>query len=164
MLLSSKSPSKSLRMSRHAQPGFMIGVTMTLVWMRWRGSVCSMTVDPKTIAAWIGVLVTAGGVIAGTVKFIFWVVDEIQKLRTHEGFSAPEKTLQLAAKAEGACWWAMGRMGYDPTMQIVARMFVTNIASVPVRIPQVELRHGFLGRKRVSGSVSVSRSLNENMY
>jgi len=123
-----------------------------------------MTVDPKTIAAWIGVLVTAGGVIAGTVKFIFWVVDEIQKRRTHEGFSAPEKTLQLAAKAEGACWWAMGRMGDDPTMQIVARMFVTNIASVPVRIPQVELRHGFLGRKRVSGSVSVSRSLNENMY
>jgi hypothetical protein len=123
-----------------------------------------MTIDPKTIVTWIGVLVAAGGVIAGTVKFLFWVIDEIQKRRTHEGFSAPKKTLQLAPKVEGNCWWAMGKMGDDPTMQIVARMFVTNVASMPVRIPHVELRHGFFGRKRVSGTVSVSRSLNENMH
>lgn len=123
-----------------------------------------MTIDPKTIAAWIGVLVAAGGVIAGTVKFLFWVFDEFQKRRKHEGFSAPEKTLQLAAKPEGNCWWAMGKRGDDPTMQIVGRMFVTNIASVPVRIPQVELRYGFLGRKRVSGMVTVSRGLHDNMH
>ena len=49
-------------------------------------------------------------------------------------------------------------------MQVVGKMFVTNIASVPVRIPQVELRYGLLGRKRVSGMVMVSRQLHENMY
>ena len=105
-------------------------------------------IDPKTIAAWIGVLVASGGVIARTVKFLFWAVDEVQKRRTHEGFSAPKRTLQLAAKTEGNCWWHMGKVGDDPTMQVAGRMFVTNIASIPVRIPQVELRYGFIGRKR----------------
>lgn len=123
-----------------------------------------MTADQKSISEWIGALVAAGGVIAGTVKFLFWVFDEVQKRRKHEGFSAPTKTLRLALKPEGNCWWAMGKMGDDPTMQIVGRMFVTNVASLPVRIPQVELRHGFLGRKSVSGTVSVSRSLNDNMH
>jgi hypothetical protein len=81
-------------------------------------NVPNMTVDPKTIATWTRVLVAGGGVIAGAVKFLFWVVDEIQKRRTHEGFSAPQKTLQLSSKPEGNCWWAMGKMGDDPTMQI----------------------------------------------
>lgn len=120
--------------------------------------------DPKTVAAWIGVVVTAGGVIAGAVKFFFWIIDEWQKRKTHQGFSAPKRTLQLAIKPEGNCWWGMGKQGDDPTMQIVGSMFVTNIASVPVRIPQVELRYGFLGRKRVSGMGMVSRAAHENMY
>jgi hypothetical protein len=120
--------------------------------------------DPKTIGSWVGALVVAGGAFAGVVKFLFWVFDEVKKRRTHDGFAAPKSSLRLAAKSEGSCWWHMGRMGDDPTMQVVGRMFVTNIASVPVRIPQAELRYGFLGRKRVSGMVRVSRGLDENMY
>ena len=107
---------------------------------------------------------TTGGVIAGAVKFLFWVMDEWQKRSVHQGFSAPRKTLQIAAKPEGNCWWAMGKRGDDPTMQIDRRMFVTNISSVPVRIPQAELRYGVFGRKRVSGIVMVSRARHENMY
>jgi hypothetical protein len=120
--------------------------------------------DPKTIAAWIGVIVAAGGVIGGAAKFLFWLIDEWQRRRAHEGFSAPKKTLQLASKPKGNCWWAMGKLGDDPTMQIVGRMFVTNISSVPARIPYVELRYGLLGRKRVSGTVIVSRGGRENIY
>ena len=120
--------------------------------------------DPITIGAWIGVLVAAGGVIAGSVKFLFWIFDEWQKRKQHEGFSAPSETLRLATKMEGNCWWHMGKKGDEPTMQIVGSMFATNIASVPVRIPQVELRYGCLGRKRVSGMVMVSRRPHENMH
>jgi hypothetical protein len=58
----------------------------------------------------------------------------------------------------------MGKRGDEPTMQIVGRMFASNIASVPIRITQVELRYGWLGRKRISGMAMVSRGLNENMY
>lgn len=120
--------------------------------------------DPVTTSAWIGVLVAAGGVVAGTVKFLFWAFDEWQKRKKHEGFTAPSETLRLATMTEGSCWWHMGKKGDEPTMQVVGRMFVTNIASVSVRIPQVELRYGFWGRKRVSGMVMVSRQLHENMY
>jgi hypothetical protein len=119
---------------------------------------------PTTIAAWLGITVTAGGVIAGFVKFLFWAYDEIQKRKKHDGFSVPIETLRLAAKPEGNCWWSMGKKGDEPTMQIVGRMFATNISSVPVRLPQIELRYGFLGRKRESGMVMVSRGLHENMY
>ena len=120
--------------------------------------------DPKTIGTWIGVVVAAGGVIAGAVKFAFWTFDEWQRRRSHEGFSAPKETLSIALKPEGNCWWAMGKMGDDPTMQIVGRMFVTNVCSKPVRIPQAKLRYGFLGRKQVYGMVSVSRGLRESMH
>lgn len=120
--------------------------------------------DPVTIGAWIGVLVAAGGVVAGAVKFLFWAFDEWQKRKKHEGFTAPNETLRFATKPEGSCWWHMGKKGDESTMQVVGRMLVTNIASVPVRIPQVELRYGFWGRKRVSGMVMVSRQLHENMY
>lgn len=49
-------------------------------------------------------------------------------------------------------------------MQIAGSVFATNIASVPARIPQVELRYGFLGRKRASGMVIVAREWRENFY
>jgi hypothetical protein len=120
--------------------------------------------DPTTIAAWLGILITGAGAIAGFIKFIFWAYDQWQKRRKHEGFSAPSETLRLATKPEGACWWHMGKKGDEPTMQIVGSIFATNIASVPVRIPQVELRYGFLGRKRASGMVMVARTWRENMY
>jgi len=120
--------------------------------------------DPKTISSWVGALVVAGGAFAGVVKFLFWIFDEVKKRKTHDGFAAPKTSLRLAAKSEGNCWWHMGRKRDDPTMQVVGSMFVTNIASVPVRIPQAELRYGFLGRKRVSGMVMVSRGLHENMH
>ena len=58
----------------------------------------------------------------------------------------------------------MGKRGDEPTMQIVGRMLATNIASVPVRIPQVELRYGLLGRKYASGMIVVSGEPEERMY
>jgi hypothetical protein len=76
----------------------------------------------------------------------------------------PIKTLHLSAKPEGNCWWGIGRIVDEPAMHIVGSTFVTNITSVPVRIPQVQLRYGFLGRKRVSGMGMVSRTADENMY
>jgi len=120
--------------------------------------------NPTTIAAWLGIIVTAGGVIAGAIKFVFWAYDEIQKRKKHDGFAVPPETLRLAAKPEGNCWWSMGKKGDEPTMQIVGRMYATNVSSVPVRLTQIELRYGFLGRKRESGMVMVSRGLHENMY
>lgn len=121
-------------------------------------------IDPVTIGAWIGVLVALGGAIAGTVKFLFWVFDEWQKRKKREGFVVPTTTLQLTELPEGNCWWHMGKKGDEPVMQVVGRMLVTNIASVPVRIPRAELRYGFFGRKLVAGMVRVSRQLHENMY
>ena len=50
-------------------------------------------------------------------------------------------------------------------MQIVGRMFVTNVHSAPIRITHAELRYGFGRRKRVSAmDISVSRSLRGNLY
>jgi hypothetical protein len=121
-------------------------------------------IDPVTLGAWIGVVVALGGAIAGTVKFLFWIFDEWQKRKKSEGFVVPTTTLQLSELPEGNCWWHMGKKGDEPVMQVVGRMLVTNIASVPVRIPRVELRYGFFGRKRVAGMVTVSRQLHENMY
>jgi hypothetical protein len=120
--------------------------------------------NPTTIGAWITVIIMAGGAIAGITKFLFWVYDELQKRNRHEGFFVPTKTLQLASKLERACWWHIGKSGDEPTMQIAGSMFATNIASVPVRITQAELRHGFWGRKRVAGVAMVSKGLHENMY
>lgn len=120
--------------------------------------------DPTMISIWIGVLVTAGGVIAGFIKFIFWVFDEWKKRKTHGGFSMPHNTLRLATKMPQNYWWHMGKRGEDPTMQVVGSVFATNIAAVPVRTPQVELRYGFLGRHRVSGMVMVANGERQRMY
>lgn len=120
--------------------------------------------EPVTIGIWIGVLVAAGGVIGGTVRFGFWVYDEWQRRKSHQGFVIPKRTLQIAQKMEGNCWWAMGKRGDDPTMQIVGSFFISNISPIPVRVPQVELRYGFLARKRVNGMVMVPRSAEDNLH
>jgi len=120
--------------------------------------------DPNTIGEWLGVLILAGVIFSGTIKFLFWVYDEWQKRKKHGGFTAPTKTFRLATMTEGSCWWHMGKKDNEPIMQVVGRMFITNIASVPARITQVELQYGFWGRKRISGIVMVSRQLHENMY
>lgn len=120
--------------------------------------------DPTIIGTWIGVLVAIGGVIAGSVKFAFWVFDEWRKRKTHAGFSMPRDTLRLATKMQGNCWWAMGKRGDDPTMQVVGSVFATNISSVPVRCPQIELRHGFFGRHRISGMVMIANGERPRMY
>jgi hypothetical protein len=57
--------------------------------------------EAGVIAAWLGILVTAGGALAGVVKFGFWVFDEWQKRKAHEGTHVPDKTLQLAPMSEG---------------------------------------------------------------
>lgn len=121
-------------------------------------------IDPGTVGAWIGILVALGGAIAGTVKFFFWVFDEWQRRRKSDGFVVPTATMQLTELPDGNCWWHMGKKGDEPVMQVVGKMLVTNISTVPIRIPRVELRYGFLGRKRVAGMVMVSRQLHENMY
>lgn len=120
--------------------------------------------DPTTIGTWIGVLIAAGGVIAGSIKFAFWVFDEWMKRKTHAGFSMPHDTLRLAAKMQGSCWWHMGKRGDDPTMQVVGSVFATNVSNVPVRLPQIELRYGFFGRHRVSGMVMVANDERQRMY
>jgi hypothetical protein len=120
--------------------------------------------DVGVVAAWLGILVTVGGAVAGAVKFGFWVFDEWQKRKAHEGLHIPEKTLQMAPMPEGHCWWAMGKRGDDPTMQIVGRMFVTNISAIEVRLPHAELRYSLFGRKKVSGLPSVSRGPDDNLH
>ncbi len=120
--------------------------------------------EPTTIGAWIAVAVAAGGVIAGSVKFAFWVYDECQRRKNHQGFVVPKKTLEIAGKTESNYWWGMGKRGDEPTMQIVGSFFISNISSVPVRVPQAELRYGFLGRKRVNGIVMVPRSAKDNLH
>jgi len=120
--------------------------------------------DPTIVGTWIGVLVAVGGVIGGGVKFVFWLIDEWQKRKPQAGFTAPRRTLQIAEKMDGHCWWGMGKRGDDPTMQVVGSMFITNISNVAVRIPQVELRCGFLGRKRVNGMVMVPISRENNLH
>jgi hypothetical protein len=117
-----------------------------------------------TIAAWIAVLVAFGGTGTGAVKFLFWAYDERHKRKPHQGFSAPNKTLQLVAEPRGRCWWRMGQRGDDPTMQIVGAMLATNVSPVPVLVTRAELRHGLLGRKRISGTVMVSRPTREDIY
>lgn len=120
--------------------------------------------DPTTVAAWIGILVTVGGAIAGAIKFIFWVIDEWAKRKTHIGFSVPRDTLRLATKMPSNYWWHMGKHGDDPTMQVVGSVFATNVASVPVRLPQVKLRYGLFGRHHVSGMVMVENGERRRMY
>ncbi len=120
--------------------------------------------SPETIEKWITVVVAGGAVIGGAAKFLFWVYDEWQRRRSHEGFVIPKKTLRIAPKMEGNCWWAMGKRGDEPTMQIVGSFFISNTALVAVRIPQIELRYGFLGRKRVNGMVMIRRSADDNLH
>src|SRR5262245_36505592 len=121
--------------------------------------------DPTTVGKWIGVIGVAGTAFAGFVKFLFWVFDEWRKRKNHDGFSAPVgETLRFASKPEGNCWWHMGGRRGEPTMQIAGSLFATNVASVPIRIPQIQLRYGLWGRKRVSGMALVSRGSCENTY
>ena len=117
-----------------------------------------------TIAAWIVVLLAAGGIGASAVNLLFRAYDEWRKRKPHQGFSAPKKTLQLAAKPQGRCWWRMGKRGDDPTMHILGTIVATNVSPVPVRVTRADLRYGFLGRKRVSGTAMVSASKPENIY
>lgn len=91
---------------------------------RWRDAL-----DAPTIAAWLGIVVTAGGAVAGAIKLAFWTFDAWQKRRTHEGFSAPTDTLRFALQPEGACWWSMGRRGDEPIMQIVGRAFARSLSA-----------------------------------
>src|ERR1700675_1293180 len=117
-----------------------------------------------TIAAWIAVLVAFGGTGTGAVMFLFWAYDERHKRKPHQGFSAPDKTLQIVAKPREEYWWRLGKRRGDPTMQIVGTIVATNVSSVPVRVTHAELRHGMLGRKRISGTAMVSGSMPEKIY
>jgi hypothetical protein len=79
--------------------------------------------------------------------------DEWSERKNPDRLSVPRNTLVLAMKLPSNYCWRMGKHGDDPTMQIVGSFFVTNVAAVLVRISQVELRYGFFGRHRASGSV-----------
>ena len=58
----------------------------------------------------------------------------------------------------------MGKQGDDPTMQIVGSVFASNAAAVPVRVPQVELRYGVLGRHRLFGLAMVASGGTQRIY
>lgn len=79
--------------------------------------------------------------------------DEWSERKNPDRLSMPRNTLVLAMKLPSNYRWHMGKHGDDPTMQMVGSFFVTNGAAVLVRISQVELRYGFFGRHRASGSV-----------
>lgn len=113
--------------------------------------------DPKLIAQWIGIVFSVGTIVAGIVKFGFWVHDELKKRRsgTANSFNPPKDTLRVVPNPDERCLWHMGSNGQDPTMHVVGQFFVTNISSTPVRIPQAEIRFGFFGRRRVFGSAMV---------
>lgn len=113
------------------------------------------------IVAWIAGL-GAGGL--ATVKFLFRAYDEWHKRKPHQGFLAPKRTLNLGAKPREQCWWRVGKRREGPTMHVVGTMRATNVSPVPARVTQAELRYGFLGRKRISGTVMVSGSMPENIY
>jgi hypothetical protein len=112
-------------------------------------------VDPKTITLWTAALIGAGTVLAGIVKFFFYLYDEIKKRTSATGHTLPGVSLRIAMKREHAYWWHMGGVGNNPAMQIVGDFLVTNISATPVRIPQMELRYGLWGRKSVRGGIIV---------
>ena len=117
-----------------------------------------------TIAAWIAVLVAFVGISTGAVMFLFWAYDQRHKRKPHQGFSAPDKTLQIVAKPREEYWWRLGKRSGDPTMQIVGTIVATNVSPVPVRVTHAELRHGLYGRKRISGTAMVSGLMPEKIY
>jgi hypothetical protein len=119
--------------------------------------------DIATIA-WIAVLVAAGSAATGALKLFFRIYDERRKRKPHQGFSAPDKTLQIAARPRDEYWWRLGKRENDPTMQIVGTIVATNVSRVPVRVTHAELRHGLFGRKRISGTAMVSGSTEEKIY
>jgi hypothetical protein len=116
--------------------------------------------NPATIAAWLGIVVTAGGLIAGAIKFLFWSSTRFKSAKSMRDFRHPQKRSALPRSRRAIAGGPWG----SRAMSRQCRSFVTNIASVPVRVPQIELRYGYLGRKRESGMVMVSRGLHENMY
>jgi hypothetical protein len=104
-----------------------------------------------------GPVVTVIGGGWAVVKAFFFLRDELQKWkqRIAQGYVVPGETLRIARKNESFCWWHMGAMGSDPTMQVVAEFYVSNIYDKPVRIAQAELHYGFWGRKSTYGHATV---------
>lgn len=120
--------------------------------------------DATAVAAWIGVLVAVGGAIAGFIKFLFYLMDELRRRSAAGSFRVPKRSLHLAMKMPSNYWWHMGKIGEDPTMQVVGSVFASNIASVPVRSPQVILHYGFLGHRKVFGMVLTASGGPRNVY
>jgi len=113
--------------------------------------------DPKTILLWTSALIGVGTVIAGVIRFLFYLYDEIKKRSSlkSRGSTCPADGLRIALKPGVAYWWHMGAYGTRPVMQVVGDFLVTNITEVPLRLPQIQLRYGLLGRKRLLGEISV---------
>jgi len=113
--------------------------------------------DPTAIALWTTALIGLGTIVAGVIRFAFWLYDQILLRRSaaRQKFQIPKETLRIALKNENAYWWHMGSRAGDPTMQVVGDFFITNSWTEPVRLPQMELRYGFWGRKGVRGAIMV---------
>jgi hypothetical protein len=105
------------------------------------------TFNPAALTDWIKLFVAGGGAIGLLGKFLSWALKRRRRPQAPPdgSVSMPPETLRLATKPEDNCWWSMGSIGDTPAMQIVGSAFATNVSSVPVRIPQVELLHGFWG-------------------
>lgn len=115
--------------------------------------------DPSAVKAWLDVLKTGfailtslGAIFYGIPKFCFWIWDEVQKRRNPElrGVVIPKKSLRVfVSPKEYECHWGLGKKGADPIMSVQLRGKITNITKNRIRIIHIELRHGFMGRKKV---------------
>jgi len=113
--------------------------------------------DPAKVALWTGALIGVGTIVRGAVRFFSYLYDEMKKriFLGGPGVETPRESLRIALKNENAYWWHMGGMSGNPAMQIVGDFFITNISDRPVRLPQMELRYGLWGRKKVHGAIIV---------
>ena len=77
--------------------------------------------DPATVGLWTSALIGVGAIIAGAVKFSFWMYDQVRLRLSCFGrrLTVPRETLRIALKNENAYWWHMGTQAGESTMQVV---------------------------------------------
>lgn len=91
--------------------------------------------------------------IAGAVKFVFWFYDAIQQHRSAStGTHIPKETLRVAAIHPDRSWWHTVAIGVDPSYAGSDRVLRYQRVN-PVRILQIDLRYGFMGRKQANAAI-----------
>src|SRR5260370_41529098 len=100
-----------------------------LSWMLIDARIGDRVIDPKTISLWTAALIGVGTILAGAIKFVFYLYDEVRKRASFLGNDFPQETLRIALKGENDYWWHMGGAGNSPAMQVVGDFHVTNISN-----------------------------------